>query len=49
VGPKNTTNWKRHAKLLRDAGRWLDQFDGLAKVVLATRADRRQPRITIRR
>ena len=49
VGPKNTTNWKRHAKLLRDAGRWLDQTDGLAKVVLATRADRRQPRITIRR
>ncbi|KAJ5236835.1 hypothetical protein N7489_006926 [Penicillium chrysogenum] len=48
VGPKKTTNWKTHAKSLRDAGRWLDQI-GLAKVVLATRADRRQPRITIRR
>jgi hypothetical protein len=38
-----------HAKLLRDAGWWLDPIDGLAKVVLAIKADRRQPRITIQR
>ncbi|KAJ5486989.1 hypothetical protein N7530_001289 [Penicillium desertorum] len=59
VGPKKTTNWKlvktkraiteTHAKLLRGAGWWLDPIDGLAKVVLAIKADRRQPRITIQR
>ncbi|KAJ5357002.1 hypothetical protein N7517_011611 [Penicillium concentricum] len=38
-----------HAKLLRDVDRWLDPIDGLAKVVLAIKADRRQPKITIQR
>ncbi|KAJ5603929.1 hypothetical protein N7537_006885 [Penicillium hordei] len=38
-----------YAKLLRDTNRWLDPIDGLAKVVLAIKADRRRPRITIER
>ncbi|KAJ5788612.1 hypothetical protein N7457_003602 [Penicillium paradoxum] len=38
-----------YTKLLRDTNRWLDPIDGLAKVVLAIKADRRRPRITIER
>ncbi|CAG8928796.1 unnamed protein product [Penicillium salamii] len=38
-----------HAKLVRDIGRWLDPIDGLAKVGLAIKADRRKPKITIER
>ncbi|KAJ5188007.1 hypothetical protein N7491_004329 [Penicillium cf. griseofulvum] len=38
-----------HAKLLRDVGQGLDPVGGLAKVVLAIKADRRKPRITIER
>ncbi|KAJ9492978.1 hypothetical protein VN97_g316 [Penicillium thymicola] len=38
-----------YAKLLRDTNRWLDPIDGLAKVVLAIKADRQRPRITIER
>ncbi|KAJ5463206.1 hypothetical protein N7475_008150 [Penicillium sp. IBT 31633x] len=38
-----------YAKLLRDTNRWLDPIDGLARVVLAIKADRRRPRITIER
>ncbi|KAJ5767981.1 hypothetical protein N7533_000564 [Penicillium manginii] len=37
------------AKLRRDVGRWLDPIDGLAKIVLALKADRRRPKITIER
>lgn len=37
------------AKLLRDVSQWLDPTHGLAKVVLALKADRRQPKITIQR
>lgn len=36
-----------HTKLIRDIGRWLDLIDGLAKVGLAIKADRRKPKITI--
>ncbi|KGO74631.1 hypothetical protein PITC_002760 [Penicillium italicum] len=38
-----------HAKLLRDVDQWLDPIGGLAKVVLAIKADRRQPKVTIQR
>lgn len=38
-----------HTKLIRDIGRWLDPIDGLAKVGLAIKADRRKPKITIKR
>lgn len=38
-----------NAKLRRDVGRWLDPIDGLGKIVLALKADRRRPKITIER
>ncbi|KAJ5967172.1 hypothetical protein N7501_003420 [Penicillium viridicatum] len=38
-----------HTNLIRDIGRWLDPIDGLAKVGLAIKADRRKPKITIKR
>ncbi|CAG8397323.1 unnamed protein product [Penicillium salamii] len=38
-----------HAKLLRDVRRWLDPVDGLAKVVMTIKVDRRKPKVTIER
>lgn len=38
-----------HAKLLRDVARWLDPIYGLANIVLAIKAERRKPKVTIER
>lgn len=38
-----------NVKLRRDIGRWLDPINGLAKIVLALKADRQHPKITIER
>ncbi|KAJ5226649.1 uncharacterized protein N7469_006655 [Penicillium citrinum] len=38
-----------NAKLRRDVDRWLDPINGLAKIVLAIKADRRRPKISIER
>lgn len=38
-----------NAKMRRDVDRWLDPINGLAKIVLAIKADRRRPKINIER